>query len=476
MSEDIAIILLLTCNISDSGVFSTNILKQSAEHDERVSYEGAQVYRANLRVPEDIVIVRNLLERGVISSMWSLSPTRADFLVRTEDTSVVRSTLDSNRINHTLLVKNVQRRIDPDYVQSELWTEQSLRIGEILEIALQIFQVVDYPCDQGFCLEVDTQISWVVGNLQSHRMSWDKYPSVGIINEYLKYLSDNFPSTCNVTTIGHSSRKRPIKAIRISNGNPNNKAFLITAGLHAREWVAITSALYIANEIINNFDNQPHYVKDLDWYIVPLLNPDGYVYSQTIDRFWRKNRRKFGICYGVDINRNFDIDWNVHGMTELNVCSESYSGPKAFSESESITLHDFLKRLPKIPSALVDIHSYGQQILYPWCARTVETVNSDLHKSTAAGMVESIYRVDQKLYKHGPAYHLMYPAPGAALDWAYKMGVNHSYAIEARDKGTYGFLLPPAQILDTGKELFEGITYLASVLHPKYKKQPSSWL
>jgi murein tripeptide amidase MpaA len=33
--------------------------------------------------------------------------------------------------------------------------------------------------------------------------------------------------------------------------------------------------------------------KDLvsvDWYIIPLLNPDGYEYSHEVDRMWRKNR------------------------------------------------------------------------------------------------------------------------------------------------------------------------------------------
>ncbi|XP_053610674.1 uncharacterized protein fl(2)d [Plodia interpunctella] len=280
----------------------------------------------------------------------------------------------------------------------------------------------------------------------------------------------------SVLSLDYNEDEDPLTVIKISNGNPKNKIFLLTAGQHAREWISITSALYIVDEIINRFDNQPHFVKDLDWYILPLLNPDGYEYSLTRDRLWRKNRRKFGICYGVDINRNFDIDWKVPGVTESNVCSEAYSGPKAFSEAESVTLSDFVKRLSQIPAAFVDLHSYGQQILYPWCARTEQTPSSDLHKSTAAGIAEAIYKENQKVYKYGPAYHLMYPASGSALDWAYKLGVNHSYAIETRDKGTNGFLLPPSLIVSTGRELFQGVKYLASVLQPKYKKNRNSWL
>ena len=33
-------------------------------------------------------------------------------------------------------------------------------------------------------------------------------------------------------------------------------------------------------------------VCDVDWLIMPLLNPDGYEYSRTTDRMWRKNRSK----------------------------------------------------------------------------------------------------------------------------------------------------------------------------------------
>lgn len=41
-------------------------------------------------------------------------------------------------------------------------------------------------------------------------------------------------------------------------------------------------------------------------HIVPVLNPDGYEYTHTQDRMWRKNRASYGgECVGVDLNRNF---------------------------------------------------------------------------------------------------------------------------------------------------------------------------
>lgn len=63
-------------------------------------------------------------------------------------------------------------------------------------------------------------------------------------------------------------------------------------------------------------------IDNVDFYIVPVLNPDGYRYTWTQDRLWRKNRsarrcslaQGFGsyqsCCQGVDLNRNFDWVWN----------------------------------------------------------------------------------------------------------------------------------------------------------------------
>lgn len=55
---------------------------------------------------------------------------------------------------------------------------------------------------------------------------------------------------------------------------------------------------------------------------------------------------------------------------------------------------------------------------------------------------------------------------GNSDDWAKnKVGIKYSYTIELRDRGTYGFLLPPSEIIPTGKEIFTAIrTLTKSVL------------
>ena len=84
-------------------------------------------------------------------------------------------------------------------------------------------------------------------------------------------------------------------------------------------------------------------------YILPVANPDGYLYTQTTNRMWRKTRKPngglwdlvpFDKCYGVscpgtsvletvlcvlgtDPNRNFAYGWGTGGSS-ANPCSATY--------------------------------------------------------------------------------------------------------------------------------------------------------
>jgi murein tripeptide amidase MpaA len=37
-------------------------------------------------------------------------------------------------------------------------------------------------------------------------------------------------------------------------------------------------------------------VDEVEWTIFPVINADGYVYSWTTDRMWRKNRYYSELC------------------------------------------------------------------------------------------------------------------------------------------------------------------------------------
>jgi hypothetical protein len=48
--------------------------------------------------------------------------------------------------------------------------------------------------------------------------------------------------------------------------------------------------MYMVRELTENLSGQEELVDELDWYITPVINPDGYKYTQTDNRLWRKTR------------------------------------------------------------------------------------------------------------------------------------------------------------------------------------------
>lgn len=173
-------------------------------------------------------------------------------------------------------------------------------------------------------------------------------------------------------TIGFTHIYRPIYLATLST-NPKNitsekRAIFLECGIHSNEWITPAFCLYTIKKLIDSGQSGP--LKDFDFYILPLLNPDGYDYSWENVRLWRKNRRPANCtglvknfvheqqkaaqeiffandetdCYGVDINRNFEISFG-QGENEDDVFSGSYRGPSAFSEPESRALRNFFQKL-----------------------------------------------------------------------------------------------------------------------------------
>lgn len=135
------------------------------------------------------------------------------------------------------------------------------------------------------------------------------------------------------------------------------------------------------NDLVENWEDQPDYIKSIDWYFLPVQNPDGYEYSHTRDRYWRKNRRRAGIfCQGVDLNRNYGFHWGEQGTSRWP-CSEVYCGKGPFSEPETKAVQDFFMNSTAKFKASLSFHSYGQYILYPWgYDKTVPEDSEDLDK------------------------------------------------------------------------------------------------
>lgn len=192
------------------------------------------------------------------------------------------------------------------------------------------------------------------------------------INKYLDSLEQSFKCLVKVYTIGHSYENRPLKVIKISRKSSpvaaqHKKAVFIDAGCHAREWITISCALYCIQKLVEYSNLHGDLLNRFDFYILPVVNPDGYEYTHTVNRFWRKTRRpirqkkcgKFN--FGADLNRNYDFHWQD---ASPNPSKYTFRGDKPFSEPETRAVRSFLTDLNC--HFYLTLHSHAQAICYPW--------------------------------------------------------------------------------------------------------------
>ena len=137
------------------------------------------------------------------------------------------------------------------------------------------------------------------------------YQRLESIVEQIYEWKQQFPLLVRMNeSIGRSIEERDIPMIHITNLNHHGpkKAIWFNGGQHAREWISTATVLYLAYKFLH-LSQDPlisKYLNETDIYITPVMNPDGYEYTHTKDRLWRKNRRRnWDGSHGVDLNRNW---------------------------------------------------------------------------------------------------------------------------------------------------------------------------
>jgi len=300
-------------------------------------------------------------------------------------------------------------------------------------------------------------------------------------DEYVAYLRNltTVYSTISkyVTSIGTTIQGRPIPGLVITGtATGTKKQIFISGGQHAREWIAPATTTFILTQLVTLYSTNAAVKSLLDttiFYFVPLVNPDGYVFSWTTgNRLWRKNRRlNTGGSYGVDLNRNWNDHWGGEGSSGTPT-SDTYRGTAPFSEPESKAVADWANaNAGNIGYAgAIDYHSYSQLILRPYGWTNALPPNDAASKLVGDTIRARILAVNNVAYTSQASWQLYYTA-GTASDWYYAQTtapstprIPYSYTIELRDTGTYGFQLPANQIKPTGNENWAGFLYFAQTV------------
>ncbi|NXL87147.1 CBPA2 Carboxypeptidase, partial [Alectura lathami] len=290
--------------------------------------------------------------------------------------------------------------------------------------------------------------------------NYGTYHSLDAIYQELDNLAAEYSDIVSKLQIGESYEGRPLYVLRFSTGGENRPAIWLDAGIHSREWVTQASAVWIARQIASDYGSDPSVtslLNKMDIFLLPVSNPDGYVYTHTMNRMWRKTRSKNpgSLCVGVDPNRNWDAGFGGPGASS-SPCSDSYHGPSANSEVEVKSVVDFIKNHGNV-LAFLTLHSYSQLLMYPYgykCTPPADDAELNALGNAAASAIQSLYGTT---YQVGSICSTIYQASGGSIDWSYDYGIKYSFAFELRDTGRYGFLLPAAQIIPTAKETWLGL-------------------
>lgn len=322
----------------------------------------------------------------------------------------------------------------------------------------------------------------MVNMLTYSELFFKDYRPLDSIEAWLDLLVQTFPDLLSIEVIGSTYEHRTYKVIHFLANPPDDgsdherkKTVVITGGVHAREWISVSSVCYTMYEMLQYYTEHPeeHSMLDqLDFLFIPVLNPDGYVYSWLHDRLWRKNRQEttYPKCFGIDIDHSYDYHW-----TKLSdwPCGEEYLGEVPFEAIELRIWEEFLNATNDNHEihGYIDLHSYSQEILYPYAFSCQQLPRDE------ENLIELAYGISKAIRLQSGKNYQVLPAcvdkdldllpdlgSGSALDYMYHHKAYWAYQLKLRDSGSHGFLLPGKYIEPVGKEVYAGIRYFCSFI------------
>ncbi|KAK2024406.1 zinc carboxypeptidase [Colletotrichum zoysiae] len=291
--------------------------------------------------------------------------------------------------------------------------------------------------------------------------------------DHLKFLNDmvsSYPNNAEIVTSGKSLQGNAITGIHIHGATKGTKpAVVFHSTVHAREWISTMANEYIAWTLLSKYSSDSEikgFVDKYDFYIFPVVNPDGFIYTQTTNRLWRKNRQTTSgsSCLGHDINRNWPYQWSVSGGASTNPCAEDFKGAAQGDAPETAALSAWISKTKAAQGLklFIDFHSYSQLFMTPYgYSCSAVTANNAEMQALAKGAVAAIKAVHGTSYQYGPICSTIYKATGSSVDYVQDVvKADYVFTQELRDTGNYGFVLPASQIVPTSEETYAGVRHL----------------
>ena len=222
----------------------------------------------------------------------------------------------------------------------------------------------------------------------------DRYSYDQMVHD-LFALAARYPGKMTLQAVGQSLDGRAIYNVIV--GNPEAQTRILVQGaIHGREYIVTPLIMQQIESMLSGYDSGMYRGQKLSdllssasVHFVPMVNPDGVTLSQqgeagirsaelrqsiqtayamdladgktTLEygeylKRWKSNGR------GVDLNYNFDADWETINSSLTHVSYATYRGPELLSEPESQTMFRLASAYPY--AATVSYHAMGNVIYW----------------------------------------------------------------------------------------------------------------
>lgn len=224
----------------------------------------------------------------------------------------------------------------------------------------------------------------IAGCVAAKPVNRGDYYTYGQMKEAVYELKKQYPEIVNIHDIGKTNKGRSIFVLEINpKAEEDEKVGLLAVfAQHADEHETTKLGMDFANRLLEGYKQDAainQYLTEKTVYIIPMANPDGVDYDLSSEKnfaTWRKNCNSIGEADGVDLNRNWDYQWDapVNKKVESNRTNPkdvSYRGSHPFSELETKSISEFIMEHKNIKT-FVDYHTgtcnfIQGEILLPFC-------------------------------------------------------------------------------------------------------------
>ena len=186
-----------------------------------------------------------------------------------------------------------------------------------------------------------------------------------------------YPRITKLVRIGKTVQGQDILALKVTRNARQVKdgkrpSVLYGGAQHAREWITPEMVRRLMHHYLDGYGRDPQLTRLINttelWFL-PVSNPDGYDYTFSTERLWRKNLQdndadgQITANDGVDPNRNFAVKWGWDNEgSSTDQASETYRGSGPNSEPETQALDSLFDRVGF--EFYINYHSAAELLLY----------------------------------------------------------------------------------------------------------------